>query len=188
MLRRTMRDDLPAECRQAQARLSEVARDLDEALTDLHETVRGIHPPILTHGGLAPAIRALARRSPVPVELDIRVPERLPELTEATAYYVAAEALANAAKHANATAVWIRAETRAGHLQLSVRDDGVGGVDPQAGSGITGLMDRVEGIGGTITISGPAGGGASLRVDLPFAPKPGSMTPSIDRPAPGGGH
>jgi signal transduction histidine kinase len=173
MLRRVMMEDLPAECDRARSGLSEVAGDLEAALVGLQETVRGIHPPILTQGGLEPAIRSLARRSPVPVELDVRVPERLPELTEGTAYYVVAEALANTAKHANATVVWIRAETRTGHLQLSVRDDGVGGLDPRAGSGLIGLVDRVESIGGTIALSGPAGHGASLRVDLPLMPKTG---------------
>ena len=188
MLRRTLREDLPAECDRARSRLSEAARDLEEALTDLQETARGIHPPILTQGGLGPAIRALARRSPVLVELDVRVPERVDEVVEATAYYVVAEALANTAKHANATVAWVRAETRAGHLRLSVRDDGIGGLDPQAGSGLIGLVDRVESIGGTIAVSGPAGSGASLRVDLPIAPEPGSRTPSIHPPAPGGEH
>lgn len=188
MLRRTMREDLPADPRRARSRLFEVAMDLDEAMTDLQETVRGIHPPILTQGGLGPAIRALARRSPVPVELDVRVPARLPHVIEGTAYYVVAEALANTVKHANATVAWVRAEIRAGHLLLSVRDDGVGGLDPRAGSGLIGLVDRVESTGGTIAVSWPAGGGASLRVDLPVAPRSGSMTPSIDPPEPGGGH
>ena len=188
MLKLTMREDLPGECGRARSRLSKVARDLDEALTALQETVRGIHPPILTQGGLRPAIRALACRSPVLVELDVRVPERLPEVTEVTAYYVVAEALANTAKHADATVAWVRAETRAGHLLLSVRDDGIGGLDPLAGSGLIGLVDRVESTGGTIAVSGPAGGGASVRVDLPFAPKRESTAPSIDPLVPGGGH
>ena len=183
-----MMEDLPAECDRARSGLSAVAGDLEAALVGLQETVRGIHPPILTQGGLEPAIRSLARRSPVPVELDVRLPVRLPHVIEGTAYYVVAEALANTVKHANATVAWVRAEIRAGHLLLSVRDDGIGGLDPRAGSGLIGLVDRVESTGGTIAVSGPAGGGASVRVDLPFAPESGSMTPSIEPPAPGGGH
>jgi signal transduction histidine kinase len=104
------------------------------------------------------------------VELDVRVPERLSEATEVTAYYVVAEALANTAKHANASVVRIRAAVHADRLCLSARDDGVGGVDLRSGSGLLGLVDRVESIGGTIAISGPADGGTSLRVDLPVAP------------------
>jgi signal transduction histidine kinase len=107
---------------------------------------------------------ALARRSIVPVELDVDVPERLPEQVEVAAYYVASEALANAAKHARASMAHVGAKARDGGLHLSVRDDGVGGANPERGSGLIGLIDRVEALRGTIS---PSGQGTTLLIDLP---------------------
>ncbi|HET7519020.1 MAG TPA: sensor histidine kinase, partial [Actinomycetes bacterium] len=148
--------------------LDRVADGLTGALDDLRELSRGIHPAILSEGGLTPALKALARRSAVPVELDVDVQERLPEPVEVAAYYVVSEALANAAKHAQASVTEVRAEARDGHLHLSVRDDGVGGAARGLGSGLVGLADRVEALGGTIIVESPAGQGTSLQIDLPI--------------------
>jgi signal transduction histidine kinase len=138
-----------------------------EALEALRELSHGIHPAILSEGGLGPALRALTRRSAVPVELDVHLQERLAAPVEVAAYYVVAEALTNAAKHAHAAVVQIDVRAQAGRLRLSVGDDGVGGADPARGSGLVGLGDRVQALGGTLTVHSPAGQGTRLLVDLP---------------------
>lgn len=150
------------------AELDRIAAGLTGALDDLREIARGIHPAILTESGLAPALKAIARRSPVPVELDVRIPARLPEPLEVTAYYVVAEALTNVAKHAHASVATVTVETAGEVLRVSVRDDGVGGATFARGTGLPGLKDRVEALGGRISIeSGPAAG-TTLRADLPL--------------------
>ena len=131
---------------------------------------RGIHPAILSLGGLGPALKALARRSPVPVELDVGVPGRLPERAEVAAYFVVSEALANVAKHARASVVRVRVAVRDGALTVSISDDGVGGADPSRGSGLIGLTDRVEASGGTISISSHPGAGTRITAKLPLGP------------------
>ncbi|GAA3195278.1 PAS domain S-box protein [Dactylosporangium siamense] len=140
------------------------------ALEELREIARGIHPAILTEGGLRPALRALARRSPVPVELDIRADPRLPEHVEVSTYYVVAEALTNAAKHAHASAVAVTVEADAtdGLLRVAVRDDGVGGADLTRGTGLLGLNDRVEALGGRVVLHSPPGVGTTLHMELPI--------------------
>ena len=147
--------------------LSHIATGLADAVADLQEFSRGIHPAILSQGGLGPALRTLARRSAIPVELDITADTRFPEPIEVAAYYVASEALANATKHAQASRVEVTLATRNGRLLLSVRDDGVGGADPARGSGLVGLSDRVQALGGTVSVHSPAGAGTRLLVDLP---------------------
>ncbi|OPG07589.1 hypothetical protein B1R27_12955 [Streptomyces sp. GKU 895] len=130
---------------------------------------RGIHPAILSQGGLGPALRSLARRSAVPVELDLELPrDRLPEQVEVAAYYVASECLTNAVKHAHARVVKVRAGIEDGVLELVVRDDGVGGVETGRGSGLIGLVDRVEAIGGKLELGSPPGAGTTLRARLPL--------------------
>jgi signal transduction histidine kinase len=151
------------------AALSQAAEGLAEVLSELQEVSRGIHPAILSQGGLGPAVKALARRSPVPVELDVRAGGRLPEPVEVAAYYVVAEALANVAKHAHASVACIDVDLRSDALYLRVRDDGVGGADPGRGSGLIGLNDRVAALGGTMRVDSPAGRGTSLTVTLPVA-------------------
>jgi signal transduction histidine kinase len=126
-----------------------------------------VHPAILVEVGLGAAIRALARRSPLPVRVQVRTEARLPGSCEITAYYVAAEAFTNAAKHANASAVDILLEEAGGTLTVQVRDDGAGGADARRGSGLTGLRDRVEAVGGSMTVDSPPGAGAVLTVLLP---------------------
>ena len=117
---------------------------------------------MLTEGGLDPALKALARRSAIPVELDVRIGPRLPERVEVAAYYLVSEALTNAAKHSEASVVHVQVAAGERDVLLAIRDDGIGGADPSQGSGLIGLSDRVEALGGTIEISSPAGGGTSL--------------------------
>ena len=150
-----------------QTKLSEVADGLAGALKELQEIARGIHPAILTDGGLTRALKALARRSAVPVDLDVRTETRLPAAVEVAAYYVVSEALANTAKHAHASVVRVTVDVRRGMLELLVRDDGSGGADSARGSGLTGLTDRVEALGGAIELTSPAGQGTTLRVTFP---------------------
>jgi signal transduction histidine kinase len=148
--------------------LERVADGLGDALTELQELSRGIHPAILSEGGLGPALRALARRSAVPVELDVDLDAtRLPASIEVAAYYVVSEALTNAAKHARASVVNVDARAGDGRLRLLVRDDGVGGATVAHGSGLIGLSDRVQALGGTISVRSPAGEGTTLEIDLP---------------------
>jgi signal transduction histidine kinase len=142
---------------------------LNEATEEVREIAQGIHPAILTQGGLAPALRTLALRSAVPVEVNVEREERLPEPIEVAAYYVAAEALTNAAKHAGASRAWVRLERQDGLVLLRISDDGVGGADPAIGSGLTGIRDRVEALGGSLAVTSPRGEGTVLDVALPVA-------------------
>jgi signal transduction histidine kinase len=159
---------VPPSFHQVQDELAEIGSGLEDVLDELREISRGIHPAILSRGGLAPALKALARRSPVPVELDLSVDQRLPDPVEVAAYYVVSEALTNAAKHADASLARVVIATSTGALRLSIRDDGVGGADPARGSGLIGLKDRVEAVGGTFRIDSPTDVGTSLFVDLPL--------------------
>ncbi|HZA84555.1 MAG TPA: histidine kinase, partial [Actinomycetes bacterium] len=158
---------VPAELGELEVQLARVVEGLGEALEELRELSRGIHPAILSEGGLGPALRALARRAAVPVELDVQLQGRLPAPVEIAAYYVVAEALTNAAKYAHASVAHVEVQAQAGRLRLSVGDDGVGGADPSRGSGLIGLGDRVQALGGTLTVHSPAGAGTRLLVDLP---------------------
>jgi signal transduction histidine kinase len=148
--------------------LAELGAGLDGVIEELRELSRGIHPAILREGGLEPAIRGLARRSGVPVALSVALEGRLSEPVEVATYYVISEALTNAAKHAEASRADVAVESRDGVLDVSIRDDGVGGAKAAPGSGLTGLSDRVEAIGGTITLTSPPGKGTSLRVSFPI--------------------
>jgi signal transduction histidine kinase len=176
---------LALQLRQAQAAvppgLADLSAELDRAVTaansaldEISEIARGIHPAILTSGGLRPAVRALARRSPVPIRLEQCTDLRLPEYVEVTAYYVIAEAVTNATKHARASVVSIRAELAGQVLIVTIRDDGIGGADPARGTGLTGLRDRAETLGGVIRMESPPGAGTMLRVELPLAADSGA--------------
>jgi signal transduction histidine kinase len=167
---RSARAAVPAELTGLDTDLALIADGLVNVLDDLREMARGIHPAILAEGGLGPALKALARRCTVPVQVDLQVPGRLPERVEVAAYYVVSEALANAAKHARATVIHVGAQTAGPVLRLRVRDDGTGGADPARGTGLVGLKDRVESLGGTITVHSPAGAGTTLHADLPLTP------------------
>jgi signal transduction histidine kinase len=148
--------------------LAQVASGLGGVQDELREISRGIHPAILAEGGLGPALKTLARRSPIPVDLDVRVDGRLPEPFEVAAYYVVSEMLTNAAKHSQASVVRVDVETRDGVLYLSVRDDGIGGADLAGGSGLVGLRDRVEALGGALSVRSPRGDGTTLDIEIPL--------------------
>jgi signal transduction histidine kinase len=148
--------------------IGRVSAELTEVLDELREMSRGIHPAILSEGGLCPALRALARRSAILVELDLQTQARFPGPVEVAAYYVVSEALTNMTKHADASYVTVVMEERYGSMRLSVQDDGVGGADPARGSGLVGIRDRVEALGGTFEVSSPVGEGTLIQVALPL--------------------
>jgi signal transduction histidine kinase len=150
------------------AEITDVAEGLTDVMNDLREISRGIHPAVLSETGLRSALGSLARRSAIPVDLDLRIGGRLPEPVEVTAYYVVSEMLTNAVKHADATAVAVTAELADGSLRVGTRDDGIGGADPARGSGLVGLRDRVEAIGGTFAVDSPEGRGTTTWCVLPL--------------------
>jgi PAS domain S-box-containing protein len=159
---------VPPELGELRAQLSGVVDGLAGALEELQEISRGIHPAVLAQGGLVVALKALARRSAVPVELEVRIATRLPVPVERAAYYIVSEALTNTAKHARASTVHVVVEARDGVLGLSIRDDGVGGADQTRGSGLIGLTDRVDALAGTIEVASPIGAGTTLLITLPI--------------------
>lgn len=166
---RGIRDSVPPEQAELKAELSQVEDELAVVLDEVREIARGIHPAILSEGGLVPALKSLARRSALPVEMrvDAGARRRLSEPVEVAAYYVVSEALANATKHAQASVAQVTLEARDGTLRLSVRDDGVGGADPARGSGLVGLGDRVEALGGTMAVTSRPGEGTQVVLELP---------------------
>jgi PAS domain S-box-containing protein len=156
--------DAPAEAREL---LACAADELGEALEELRELAQGIHPAVLTERGLESALEVLAARAPLPVELDVALPERLPEQVEAAAYYVASEGLANVVKHAQADTARVRVARENGRVTVAVEDDGVGGAAFDGGSGLYGLRDRVETLDGRLRLVSGAGDGTVLRAELP---------------------
>jgi signal transduction histidine kinase len=160
---------LPEDQEAVRDQLAEIVQGLGDVSEELRAISRGIHPAILSKGGLGPALRSLAGRSAVPVELDVDVPGRLPDHVEVAAYYVVAEALTNTARHAHAGQVKVTVKTADGHLDLMVQDDGAGGADLANGSGLIGLVDRVEAVGGHLWVNSPAGVGTSLAASIPCA-------------------
>ena len=160
---------IPPQLDGIKSQLSQVVSGLAGVSTELQEISRGIHPAILTQGGLGPALKTLARRCTVPVVLDIAIDQRrLPDAVEIGAYYIVSEALTNAAKHARASEVAVCAQSEDGSLHLSIRDDGIGGANERKGSGLIGLKDRVEALGGEMAIESPAGSGTSLDIRIPL--------------------
>jgi signal transduction histidine kinase len=175
---------VPAQLDELEGALARAADGLTSVLGELREISHGLHPAILSEGGLEPALRALRRRSAIPVELDLHPKRRLPGRVEVAAYYVVSEALTNAAKHARASVVNVELDTHDAILQLAIRDDGIGGADPDQGSGLVGLSDRIEALGGTLQVSSPAGNGTTLLIEVPLegqqtnAPQPAHATNS----------
>ena len=173
-----MKERVPPDLEKLQADLAHTADGLTAVLDELREISRGIHPAILTEGGLGPALKALARRSGIPVEIDLRCDRRLAEGIEVAAYYVISEALTNAAKHAQASRVRIAVDLDEATLDLSIRDDGIGGADASRGSGLIGLRDRVEALGGTTDLASPPGSGTRLDVEIPLLADPSTASNS----------
>ena len=165
---RTAQESAPTELVDLQTELSELVFGLTSVSTELQQISRGIHPAILSEGGLGPALKSLGRRSTVPVSFDVAIEQRLPDAVEIAAYYVVAEALTNAAKHAEASEVNVGANADDVKLHLSIRDDGIGGADSLKGSGLIGLKDRVEALGGHLQIVSHPGSGTSLDVTIPL--------------------
>jgi len=164
MAQETLRDDPPA----AGAMLDGVGQDLKLALEELRELARGLHPAILTERGLAPALQSVATRAPFKVEI-VGVPdERLPAAVEAAVYYVVAESLTNAAKHAGASEARVELSTTGDAVSVEIRDNGGGGASLAGGSGIRGLADRVEALGGRLELQSPVGAGTVVRAELPL--------------------
>ena len=170
---------VPAGLPGLETKLGRIAAELGGVVEDLREIARGIHPAILSEGGLGPALKTLARRAAIAVELDADAIGRLPESIEVAAYYVVSEALTNATKHAHASVVAVDVEACDGTLRMRVQDDGAGGVNPLGGSGLTGLKDRIEALGGTFSVYSSAGGGTTLSCELPVvagAGQPGAAS------------
>ncbi|WP_434589924.1 sensor domain-containing protein [Streptomyces sp. A5-4] len=167
--------DVPAGAGALADRLTRAHSEAGKVLTELRELIHGIHPQVLADYGLGAALADAADRSAVPVETDtgdntdVELP-RLPAPVETAAYFAVCEALANVAKHSGASRAWITARHRAGRLAVVVRDDGAGGADPAAGSGLTGLADRVAVLDGTLSLTSPPGGPTVLCVEIPCEP------------------
>ncbi len=163
---RSMFPDLPAP---ALAAIAEHHEEAKQALTELRDFVRGLHPAVLNDRGLDAALTGIAARSPLPVRLRVELPERPAPAVEAVAYFVVSEALANAAKHAKATAAEVTADHDGEKIHLVIRDDGVGGAHPDGGTGLRGLAQRVASVDGTLHIDSPPGGPTQIIVELPCA-------------------
>ena len=166
---RAAAEDVPDELDALKNGLAEVASDLADATNELQEISRGIHPAVLSKGGLAPALRALANRSAITATVEIEIEGPVPDPVEVGAYYVVAEALTNAAKHSHATEVIVSERDGDANLYLSVTDNGIGGANAGKGSGLVGLNDRVEALGGKMTITSIPGRGTSLNVTIPVS-------------------
>jgi len=165
--------------REVQAGLDEVARDLEGVLEEIRVFSQGLHPALLARSGLGPSLRALGRRSPIPVKLHVAGGPRLPEPVETAVYYVVSEALANAAKHSQAAEVSVAVVLDSARVRATVADDGVGGAALARGSGLIGLVDRVEAQGGRFALESPAGRGTTISIELPLASQPTDEQPTL---------
>ena len=152
---------------EAGRQLDAARRELDQALDELRELARGLHPSVLSERGLGAALQGLAQRAPVPVELEAMPGERLPDRVESASYFVVAEALTNVAKYAQGTKASVHVSRANGEVLVEVSDDGVGGADPAGGSGLRGLLDRVSALGGTFEVDSRPGEGTTVRAAIP---------------------
>jgi signal transduction histidine kinase len=168
-------DQDPAAAREL---LAEARRATTEALAELREVVRGIHPPVLADRGLDGAVQALALASPLPTEVEIDIPARLPAPVESAAYFAVAETLTNVIKHSRADRSWLRLRHADGRLVMEVGDDGRGGADPAAGSGLRGIQRRLAAFDGTLTVTSPPGGPTVVTMELPCESSSPKTSPS----------
>jgi signal transduction histidine kinase len=175
---RAVQAAVPPQLGELEAALSRVVEELANVFNELREISHGIHPAVLSEGGLEAALGALRRRSAVPVELDLHSGRELPEPVEVATYYVVSEALTNAAKHAHATVVNVELDTRDTIMRLAIRDDGIGGAHPRKGSGLLGLSDRIEALGGTFQVNSPTGGGTTLLIEVPLEDQSHALSPA----------
>ena len=179
---RTVQATVPARARRAgPAGCRASPSGLTGVFDQVREISHGIHPAILSERGLQAALKALARRSAVPVELGLRTGRRLPGRVEVAAYYAVSEALANAAKHARASVVHVELDIPDASVRLAIRDDGIGGADPAQGSGLVGLRDRIEAVGGTVQVTSPADCGTTLIIEIPVESHHAGITASGQR-------
>ncbi|MDT4914076.1 MAG: hypothetical protein QOC66_3204, partial [Pseudonocardiales bacterium] len=165
---RAAQSALPPATTEVRAELTHVVEGLADALDELREISRGIHPAILSEGGLGAALKTLARRAPIPVVLDVRVEDKLSDGVEVAAYYAISELVTNTVKHAHASTINVAVTSAGGVVHIVARDDGIGGADPARGSGLVGLRDRIEALGGTILLRSPNGEGTAVEVALPL--------------------
>jgi signal transduction histidine kinase len=169
MTLRLARERLDADPASSAELLDEAMEELGAATTELREFARGIHPVVLSDRGLGAALSGLAERSPVPVEIAAAPEERLPMPVESAAYFVVAESLTNVARYAGAELATVRVERRNGALEVEIRDDGSGGADPDSGTGLRGLADRVAALDGSFAVRSPAGRGTTVEARIPCA-------------------
>jgi PAS domain S-box-containing protein len=163
-----VRTTIPDELQDAHSGLERIEREIEAVLEGVRELSRGLHPALLSRGGLGPSLRALARKSPIKVELDVDVERRPPESIETAAYYVVSEALTNAAKHSGASQISVTVATANDVLRVTIADDGIGGAEASAGSGLVGLIDRVEALGGRFALDSPVNEGTKITIELPL--------------------
>jgi signal transduction histidine kinase len=155
---------------EAERLLADARNELAASLQELRDLARGIHPAILSDRGLLEALEAMTARTPLPIDLQVEPGRRAPEPVELAAYYLVSEALANTLKHSHATSVGVSVARRGRQLVVEVADDGAGGADPVTGSGLRGLTDRIEALGGRLELSSPPGAGTTLRAEIPLEP------------------
>jgi PAS domain S-box-containing protein len=168
----TVRASIPAAQQEAQSGLERIRHELEAVLQDVRELSHGLHPALLSQAGLGPSLRALARRSPIPVKLDVSIRERPSEPTETAVYYAISEVLANAAKHARASEISVVLKTSGSEIRAIVEDDGCGGAEASAGSGLVGLIDRIEALGGRFALDSPPGQGTRISIEMPLSTDP----------------
>jgi PAS domain S-box-containing protein len=168
----TVQDSIPADQEEARSGLERVLHDLEAVLEDVRELSHGLHPALLSRAGLGASLRELARKSPIPVKLDVSVSERPSEPTETAVYYAISEALANAAKHAHASEISVVLTTSKSEIRAIIEDDGSGGAEASAGSGLVGLIDRIEALDGQFALDSPLGKGTRISIEMPLTAEP----------------